>query len=120
VRARFGSLALALLAACGAGPYIDLQVSDAELPLLLPVKDFDAVSIEARADGCIDTDTQYAAEPLPLTITLLPGTCMKGSLRLRASVLSAGRHVAASGWIASSFPDHGARVVTATLADLAF
>lgn len=111
-------LLAALVAACGAEPYLELQIADPELPFLEPGVDFDALAVEAEASGCAGSETQYAAAPLPATLTILPGECYEGALRVRAAAVLADRRVAQSPWIEAEFPGSGPQVVTAALSDL--
>lgn len=111
-------LAAAALSACGADPYLELQIADPDLPFLISGVDFDTLVVEARKEGCAASETRYPARDLPASLTILPGDCYAADLELRASALLAERRVAASAWIDAAFPGSGAAVVTATLADV--
>ncbi len=113
------SFAIGLVGAgCGDSPYIELQIADTELPFLAVQRDFDGVRVDVQGLGCADTAMRFPAQPLPATVTVMPGECYTDALELRATVTLGERDVARSGWVEAAFPDGGAVVVTATLADV--
>lgn len=115
---RLATLAVLALG-CSPDPYVELIVADPTLPFLAPGTDFDALDVAARADGCGDVVTRFAAAPLPATLTVVPGDCYAAAFELRATATLADRVVAESAWIAARFAGSGAVVVTATMADVA-
>jgi hypothetical protein len=106
------------LAACGVDPYVELQIADPVLPFLVSGTDYDELWVEAAREGCEARETRYSAAPLPTTVTVLPGSCYRFRVDLRASAVKEGRRVAESRWIEAAFGESGGSVATATLADL--
>jgi hypothetical protein len=124
-RSRFESIAFfaaffALLAGvhCGDVAYVELQIADDRLPFLIPGSDFDGLAVDAKADGCGDANVRYPPQALPATLTVVPGDCMKGAIRLQASASLGERRVAESAWLELVFPSSGGIVATATLTQL--
>lgn len=110
------ALALAGLA-CGDEPYIELQIADERLPFLQPGFDYESLGVIAEKEGCMTTEVEYPAEPLPATLTVIPGACFNGPLSLQAYARQADRRIAESPRLFIAFPTEGALVVTATLTD---
>jgi hypothetical protein len=104
--------------ACSDEPYIELYVADERLPFLQNGRDFDALGVEARADGCANALVEYPPQDLPATVTVVAGDCYSGDLQLQAFASSGEKRVAESKWLALTLPDEGVLVATATLSSL--
>lgn len=115
-RPALAGAALAVLVGCTEA-YLELQIADPDLPLLEAGRDFDALLVEARAEGCADNATRYPAAPLPATLAVVPRECYQARLDLRAAAISSEQRIAESSWIPVTFPESGFQVVTATLGD---
>jgi hypothetical protein len=107
---------LLLLLGCGKEPFLDLQIAQRDLPLLVAGRDYDNLGVRAGAEGCAPVDRRYPPAVLPATLTIVRGSCFLDRVTLQASAWLGSTKVAESATIAAAFGDSGATVVTATLA----